>query len=102
VLLAESYSLVILDLALPQLSGIKLLHWLRERKEPTPVLMLTTLDESGGKVAGVGLGADDYLIKPFDFKELGARTRGLLGRAASPPGSQIAVGSLTIDPRNGD
>jgi two-component system, OmpR family, response regulator QseB len=97
VLQSDVYSLVILDLALPQLSGIKLLHWLRERKDPAPVLMLTALDESGEKVAGLGLGADDYLIKPFDFKEVCARTRGLLRRAASPPGSQIAVGSLMLD-----
>ncbi|MEQ1880232.1 MAG: response regulator [Burkholderiales bacterium] len=93
----DVYSLVILDFALPQLSGIKLLHWLRERKDSAPVLMLTTLDEAGEKVAGLGLGTDDYLIKPFDFKELGARARGLLRRAAGPPGSQIAIGSLTID-----
>jgi two-component system, OmpR family, response regulator QseB len=94
---ADAHSLVILDLALPQLSGIKLLHWLRERKDSTPVLMLTTLDESGEKVAGLGLGADDYLIKPFDCVEVCARTRGLLGRAASAPGSQMRVGSLTLD-----
>jgi two-component system, OmpR family, response regulator QseB len=97
VLQSDVFSLVILDLALPQRSGIKLLHWLRERKNPAPVLMLTALDESGEKVAGLGLGADDYLIKPFDFKEMCARTRGLLRRAASPLGSQIAVGSLLLD-----
>ena len=81
-----SYDLVILDVGLPALSGFEVLRRLRARKSAVPVLMLTALDSLEDRVRGLDLGADDYLAKPFDLRELEARVRALLrrGNAAMP------------------
>ncbi len=81
------YSLILLDVMLPKLDGINLCQRLRQRGFQTPVLMLTARDTSNDKVIGLDAGADDYVIKPFDLKELMARIRALLRRGNStlPP-----------------
>jgi two-component system copper resistance phosphate regulon response regulator CusR len=78
--LTESYALLVLDIMLPDLDGWNLLQTLRNAKRDTPVLFLTAQDQVADRVRGLELGADDYLIKPFDFAELLARIRNVLRR----------------------
>jgi two-component system OmpR family response regulator len=68
-----SYDLLILDLGLPKLSGLEVLKRLRARNSQLPVLILTALDGTGDRVKGLDLGADDYMVKPFELAELEAR-----------------------------
>jgi DNA-binding response OmpR family regulator len=77
----RSYDLVILDLVLPKLSGEAVLRRIRERHDSTLVLILSGKDTLADRVAGLGLGADDYLTKPFEMAELLARVETLLRRA---------------------
>lgn len=81
------YDLVLLDVMLPKLNGIQFCQRMRQRKDTTPVLMLTARDTSRDKVMGLDAGADDYVVKPFDLPELLARIRALLrrGNVALPP-----------------
>lgn len=83
---AESgtFDLIILDLMLPRLDGISLCRKLRHSGNKTPILMLTARDSSADKVLGLDVGADDYVIKPFDLAELLARVRALLRRGNIP------------------
>src|SRR5581483_11384783 len=74
----DTYAAVVLDLGLPRLSGLDVLRRLRERDDPVPVLILTARDTVDDRVQGLDAGADDYLIKPFDMGELGARLRALI------------------------
>ena len=76
----ESYNLVVLDLMLPGIGGKEVLHRLRRRRSRTPVLVLTARSDVDDKVGALDYGADDYLVKPFDFRELEARCRALLRR----------------------
>src|SRR5437867_11873694 len=87
VLDAPAYDLIILDVMLPRLDGFSVLRKLREHRVPTPVLVLAARDTVSEIVAGLDLGADDYLTKPFAFDEFLARLRALLrpGQAAAPP-----------------
>ena len=98
---AESldYDVVILDVMLPVLNGWQVLERLRQQKS-TPVLMLTARDASVDRVRGLDLGADDYLIKPFDLPELLARIRALIRRMAGKGSSMIHLGDIVIDPRS--
>lgn len=84
---AYGYSLILLDVMLPKLDGIALCQRLRQRGIQTPVMLLTAKDTSSDKVIGLDAGADDYVVKPFDLKELLARIRALLrrGNTALPP-----------------
>lgn len=78
----QSYHLVLLDINLPDGSGYMLCQWLRQEKSlAIPVLMLTARDQIDDKLQGFAAGTDDYLVKPFDFKELVARVQALLKRA---------------------
>lgn len=79
---AQSYDLVLLDLGLPRKDGMSVLQALRARKQTMPVLIATARDAVGQRVAGLDAGADDYVLKPFEFDELLARLRALLRRAA--------------------
>lgn len=74
------YDLLILDLGLPSIDGLEILKKLRRRKDDTPVLILSARDQIGDRVDGLDAGANDYLTKPFDMKELEARIRALLRR----------------------
>ncbi|MBF1198903.1 MAG: response regulator transcription factor, partial [Fusobacterium periodonticum] len=75
-----TYDLIILDIMLPKVNGYEVIKKLRENKNETAVLMLTARDSIEDKIKGLDLGADDYLIKPFDFGELLARIRALVRR----------------------
>ena len=89
---------VILDLGLPDGSGMTLLARLRQRGDSVPVLVLTARDAVKDRVAGLRAGADDYLLKPFDLDELVARLRALLRRAAGHCQPVMAHGPLRLDP----
>jgi two-component system, OmpR family, response regulator len=93
------YDAVILDVMLPILDGWQVLERLRIGKN-TPVLMLTARDASTDRVRGLDLGADDYLIKPFDLPELLARIRALIRRMAGHAVPVIRLGDILIDPRS--
>jgi two-component system phosphate regulon response regulator OmpR len=98
--LQESH-LIILDLMMPEESGLEFLKWLRhDMKNEIPVLMLTAMGEVDHRIEGLEAGADDYLSKPFEPRELLLRIRNLLQRQSklTSPGSSIRLGSLTYDP----
>ena len=92
------YELAILDWRMPGMSGLDVLRWIRRHQRPTPVLVLTARDAYADRVTGLDEGADDYLVKPFDFAELLARLRALQRRpqAVQPP--VLVVGDLRFDP----
>lgn len=75
-----SYDVIISDIMMPKMNGMELIHYLRNQRIKTPVLMLTAKDSLEDKVRGLDAGADDYLVKPFEFEELLARIRVLLRR----------------------
>ena len=94
---AEPFSLVILDIGLPDISGFEVLKRLRARGCKTPILVLTARDHVDDRVKGLDLGADDYLLKPFNANELGARVRALLRRDHGDPSPVVVIGNLTLD-----
>ena len=93
----EPYALVILDVGLPDIDGFTVLAELRRRGEKVPVLMLTARDALDDKLLGFRAGADDYLVKPFQFEELEARLNALLRRSSGFTQSTIAAGPLVLD-----
>jgi DNA-binding response OmpR family regulator len=95
-LMTASYDLLILDLGLPKLPGLDVLKRLRSRSSQVPVLILTALDGTGDRVKGLDLGADDYMVKPFELAELEARVRALTRRSAGTT-PVIQCGSLSYD-----
>ncbi len=97
VLAAQSYDLVILDLGLPGLDGFEVLRRMRRRGSTVPVLVLTARDALQDRVKGLDLGADDYMIKPFDLPELEARVRALIRRGQSGGASVLSHGALVLD-----
>lgn len=94
----EPYALVVLDIGLPDISGLDVLNAIRRSESKVPVLVLTARDAIEDRIAGLDLGADDYLLKPFDTGELEARIRALLRRAAGEASPLLSIGRLTIDP----
>jgi two-component system OmpR family response regulator len=92
------YDAVVLDLMLPLRSGLDVCRALRERGNPVPVLMLTARAEVPDRINGLDAGADDYLVKPFDFGELLARLRALMRRTPVERSPQLEVGELVVDP----
>jgi len=95
--LEGDFSLIVLDLMLPSLDGFTLLKRLRLRRR-VPVLMLTARGEDVDRIVGLELGADDYLAKPFNPRELAARIRAILRRVTEPPKGRLEVDGVTIDP----
>jgi DNA-binding response OmpR family regulator len=91
---------VVLDLGLPDVDGLTLLRDWRAQGQTVPVLVLTARDAVADRVAGLQTGADDYLLKPFDLDELGARLQALLRRAAGRASPVIEHGGLRVDPGN--
>jgi DNA-binding response OmpR family regulator len=98
--LAEDYDVIILDWMLPGMSGQKIAKELRKAGNSTPILMLTAKTTINSRVQGLDSGADDYLGKPFAFKELLARIRALSRRGQKPVQTDLLVGDLTLDPTN--
>ncbi|RXR07078.1 response regulator transcription factor [Pseudoxanthomonas composti] len=97
VLRYASYDLVVLDIGLPGQDGMRVLSGLRGRGDDTPVLMLTARDGIEDRVAALDVGADDYLAKPFDFREFEARCRVLLRRSRGQASAALQIGTLTFD-----
>jgi two-component system response regulator ResD len=94
----EMPSLIVLDLMLPGMDGLSLCRWIRERSE-LPVIMITALGEETDRLAGLEVGADDYLAKPFSPRELVARVKAVLRRSSPPANAEpIQFGKLVIDP----
>jgi two-component system copper resistance phosphate regulon response regulator CusR len=97
----HEYDLIILDLGLPDTDGVTLCRQLREAATAAPILILTARDAVESRIAGLDSGADDYLLKPFDFGELLARLRALTRRGARPPhGERLRIGELMLDTRS--
>lgn len=94
---AERFDLVILDLNLPEKDGLSVLRSLRVRKNPVPILILTARGAPDERVAGLDLGADDYMVKPFDVREFEARVRSILRRQAGVRVSEIQIGPVRFD-----
>jgi DNA-binding response OmpR family regulator len=92
------YAVVILDWRMPGLSGLEVLQWMRRRESPSAVLMLTARDAPADRVTGLDEGADDYLVKPFDFAELLARMRALQRRPRGVQAPKLVIGDLSFDP----
>ena len=93
-----AYALVLLDLGLPKKDGLALLEGLRRRGKRIPVLIITARDAVADRVRGLDLGADDYLVKPFELDELGARIRALLRRHAGRAEPVVEFGGFRLDP----
>ncbi|MDT8408199.1 MAG: response regulator transcription factor [Wenzhouxiangellaceae bacterium] len=94
------YDIIVLDLMLPKVDGIKVCRKLRDRGDSTPILMLTARDQLDDKLEGFDVGADDYMVKPFDMEELSARLSALIRRARGEVSDgAIRIGDLVFDPR---
>ena len=95
----RAFDLVVLDVLMPGVDGLGVARRLRQRGDPTPILMLTARDGVRDRVAGLDSGADDYLVKPFALDELMARVRALLRRAAGEAGELLRFADLEVEPR---
>lgn len=96
-LVDHTYSAVLLDIGLPGDSGLTVLRALRSRYDPTPVLMLTARGQLSERIQGLDAGADDYLVKPFQFDELWARVRAVIRRSEGRVVPVVAHGDVRID-----
>ncbi|MEW5771314.1 MAG: response regulator [Pseudomonadota bacterium] len=92
------YAALLLDLGLPRQDGLQVLRNLRQAGIQTPVLIVTARDAVADRVSGLNLGADDYLIKPFDLDELIARVHALIRRHQGRSRPEVRVGALSLDP----
>jgi DNA-binding response OmpR family regulator len=92
------YDVAVLDWRMPGAEGIDVVRWARAQRRPTGILMLTARDTPGDRITGLDTGADDYLVKPFDFGELLARVRALQRRPRGVDGARIERGRLSLDP----
>ncbi len=92
------YALLLLDLGLPGQDGLSVLKWLRKSGNDIPVLIITARDAVADRIAGLDLGADDYLVKPFDLDELSARIRALIRRHAGRSRPEFEAGALSLNP----
>jgi len=97
-LAGEGFAAVLLDLGLPRRDGLSVLASLRSAGNAVPVMILTARDQISDKVRGLDLGADDYMVKPFDLDELAARLRALVRRASGRADACLRHGELVIDP----
>ncbi|HVN45798.1 MAG TPA: response regulator [Steroidobacteraceae bacterium] len=96
---AWSFAAVVLDLGLPDADGIGVLRWLRQNGGATPVVIVTARDRISDRIAGLDAGADDYLIKPFNIDELGARLRAITRRADGCADTLLRAGEVVLDLR---
>ena len=93
----SEYDLVILDIMMPKVDGFEVIKKLRDKGNHTSVLMLTARDSADDKVKGLDLGADDYIVKPFDFNELLARIRAVVRRKYGNSSNKLVIGDLILD-----
>jgi DNA-binding response OmpR family regulator len=93
-----SYELAVVDWRMPGISGLDVVRWMRRNAQSARILMLTARDQPADRVTGLDAGADDYLVKPFDFSELLARMRALQRRPSAVQQPEIVVGDLRFDP----
>ena len=96
-LAVQDYACVILDLGLPDGSGLDLVRECRARGDRTPVIIATAHDQISDRIAGLDAGADDYVVKPFDMGELSARIRAHARRGQGVPETRLAIGGLEVD-----
>lgn len=96
-LAVAEYACVILDLGLPDGSGLDLLRARRKAGDRTPVLIATARDQISDRIAGLDAGADDYVVKPFDLREVSARIRAHARRGQGQPATRVTVSGLEID-----
>ena len=94
-----AFSALLLDLGLPGSDGLAVLRWLRQHGRTTPVIIVTARDGVADRIAGLDAGADDYLIKPFDIDELGARLRAITRRADGCVEPVLTAGDVVLDLR---
>ncbi len=94
--LGIEYALVLLDLGLPDGDGLELLKIIRSRKQPLPVIVITARDRAADRVKGLDLGADDYMVKPFELSELEARIRAVTRRAGAGVRPELTLGQLVL------
>lgn len=97
-LAANSYAVVLMDIGLPKQNGMTLLKKLRDAGIDTPVIVITARDELADRIDGLDAGADDFIVKPFDLHELGARLRAVARRADGRARGDLVHGSLKVDP----
>ncbi|MFN2568212.1 MAG: response regulator transcription factor [Candidatus Dormibacteria bacterium] len=93
------YDVAVVDWRMPGAPGIEVVAWARRHQRPTAILMLTARDTAADRIQGLDAGADDYLVKPFDFGELLARVRALQRRPRGVDAPVIQRGALCLDPR---
>ena len=99
VAMAVPYDLIILDILLPHVDGFEVCRQLRNQKRQMPILFLSALSGLDHRVTGLDIGADDYLTKPFAFRELEARVRALLRREGPARSNTLAFSDITLDTR---
>ena len=97
-LTSSRFDAIVLDLMLPDGSGLDVLKKMRADKDQTPVLLLTAMDETSDRIAGLDSGADDYMGKPFDLDELAARIRAIARRGAGRARAVMVAGHVELDP----
>jgi two-component system, OmpR family, response regulator QseB len=93
-----NYDAILLDIGLPRQDGLQMLQSLRRAGFAAPILIITARDEIGDRVHGLDSGADDFIVKPFDMEELGARLRAAHRRAQGRPQAQVLHGDICVDP----
>ena len=96
-LASQDFDLIMLDLGLPDMDGLDFLRKLRSRKIPIPILILTARDGINDRINGIEQGADDYMTKPFELRELEARVHGLIRRCYGGFSTDIVIGRLALD-----
>jgi len=94
---SEPYAVIVLDVGLPDVSGFEVLAQLRRAGNRTPLLLLTARDALKDRITGLDLGADDYMLKPFEPEELAARLRALGRRRGGDPSPSLTVGNLVVE-----
>jgi DNA-binding response OmpR family regulator len=94
---SNRYDVIVMDVMLPRLTGIEVTRGLRNERLETPILMLTARDAVDDRVAGLEAGADDYLVKPFELREVIARLRALMRRHLPGRNAQLRAGNLVLD-----
>ena len=99
---AYEYDVAVIDWRMPGVEGIDVVRWARRHSHPAAILMLTARDTHPDRIAGLDAGADDYLVKPFDFGELLARVRALQRRPRGAVSTTLSCGDLQLEPERRD